>query len=91
MLPPELAAVMGTGAELLLPPLLMLGLGSRAVALAMFVFNIVAAVSYPDLSEAGLKDHISWGVMIAVIIAYGPGKASLDYLLQRRLGPRYAC
>jgi putative oxidoreductase len=63
--------------------LLALGLGGRWVALALFVFNIVAATSYPDISEAGIKDHILWGVLLAVVFFHGPGKLSIDYLLQR--------
>jgi putative oxidoreductase len=84
LLPPELAAYLGTAAELVLPPLLVLGIGGRAVALAAFVFNLVAATSYPDISEAGIKDHILWGALLAVTFFHGPGKLSLDYLILRR-------
>ena len=45
---PTLAAASGTVAELVLPVLLVAGLASRPTALALFVFNIVAVVSYPD-------------------------------------------
>jgi putative oxidoreductase len=69
---------------LCLPPLLALGLGSRAVALAAFVFNVVAATSYPDISEAGIKDHVLWGTLLAVTFFHGPGKISLDYFIVRR-------
>src|SRR5437867_1173716 len=48
-LPPELAAVLGTGVELVFPVLLVLGLGTRLSALMLFAFNIVAVISYPDL------------------------------------------
>jgi putative oxidoreductase len=84
LLPPALAAYLGTAAELVLPPLLVLGIGGRAVALAAFVFNLVAATSYPDISEAGIKDHILWGALLAVTFFHGPGKLSLDYLILRR-------
>jgi len=84
LLPPELAAYLGTAAELALPPLLVLGIGGRAVALAAFVFNLVAATSYPDISEAGIKDHILWGALLAVTFFHGPGKLSLDYVILRR-------
>ena len=84
LLPPELAAYLGTAAELCLPPLLVLGFGSRAVALAAFVFNIVAATSYPDISEAGVKDHVLWGALLAVTFFHGPGRISLDSLIARR-------
>lgn len=78
LLPPSVAAVVGTASELTLPTLLLIGLGSRAAALALFVFNIVAVVSYPDLSDAGLQQHILWGALMLVIAFYGPGKWSID-------------
>jgi putative oxidoreductase len=81
---PEVAAALGTTAELGLPVLLAVGLGSRAAAAALFVFNIVAVVSYPDLSDAGLKDHMLWGALMLVTLFYGPGRISLDYWLGRR-------
>lgn len=85
LLPPDIAAWLGTAAELGLPPLLALGIGGRAVALALFVFNVVAATSYPDLSAAGLKDHILWGALLAVTFFHGPGRLSIDHLLRRYL------
>ena len=84
LLPPELAAYLGTAAELGLPVFIALGLGTRFAALALFLFNIVAAVSYPDLSELGLKDHQMWGLLILVTLLHGPGKLSLDHLVQKK-------
>ena len=86
LLPPTVAAYLGTAAELGLPVLLALGLGTRFAAVALFAFNIVAVISYPDLSDAGLKDHMLWGALILVTFFYGPGRISLDALLQRRAG-----
>jgi putative oxidoreductase len=86
LLPPAVAAALGTCAELGLPVLLVTGLGTRFAAAALFVFNIVAAISYPDLSAAGLKDHVLWGALLLVLFFYGPGKFSVDHLLARRLG-----
>lgn len=83
-LPPQVAAWLGTAAELGLPVLLLFGIGTRAAALALFVFNIVAATSYPDLSAAGLKDHILWGALLLVIAVYGPGKIAADRWLGAR-------
>jgi len=83
LLSPTLAAYLGTAAELLLPVFLLLGLGTRYAALALFVFNIVAVVSYPDLMAAGLKEHQVWGLLLLVTVCHGPGKLSLDYLIGR--------
>jgi len=84
-LPPEIAAYLGTGAELLFPVLLVLGLGGRFAAMGLFVLNAVAVISYPDLSEVGLKDHQYWGLLLLVTALHGPGKLSLDHLLRRKL------
>ena len=86
LLPPAFAAVLGTGAELGLPVLLLMGFGTRFAALALFAFNLVAATSYPDLSAAGLKDHILWGALLLVLVVYGPGRLSVDHLLVRGKG-----
>jgi putative oxidoreductase len=84
LLPPAAAAALGTAAELGLPLLLLAGFGTRLAALALFVFNIVAVISYPDLSDAGLKDHMLWGALMLVLAVYGPGRISLDDWLARR-------
>jgi putative oxidoreductase len=84
VLPPHLAAYLGTGAELLLPVFLILGLGGRMAAAALFVFNIIAILSYPDLSAVGLKDHQYWGLMLLVTLFHGPGKLSVDHWLRSR-------
>ena len=84
VLSPAAAALLGTAAELGLPMLIVAGLGTRFAALALFVFNLVAATSYPDLSDAGLKDHVLWGTLMLVLAVYGPGTFSLDRLLTRR-------
>jgi putative oxidoreductase len=84
VLSPQVAAVLGTTCELGLPVLLALGIGTRAAAIALFLFNIVAVISYPDLSDAGLKDHYLWGALMVVIAVYGPGRLSVDHWLARR-------
>ena len=81
LLPPEAAAYLGTGIELLFPVLLVLGLGTRFSALVLFAFNIVAVVSYPELGEVGLRDHQTWGLLLLVTLLHGPGKLSLDHLI----------
>ena len=85
LLPPEVAAFMGTGVELFFPVLLALGLGTRFAAFVLFVFNIVAAASYPDLGAVGLKDHQTWGLLLLVTLLHGPGALSLDRLIGRRI------
>lgn len=84
LLPPGIAAFVGTFAELVFPVLLALGLGGRFAAFALFIFNLVAVASYPDLGAAGLEQHKVWGLMLLVCLLHGPGAWSLDHLLVRR-------
>lgn len=84
LLPPVLAAYLGTGAELILPVLLVLGLGGRLAAAALFVFNIVALISLPEVRPVDLINHQLWGLMLLFPILYGPGKISVDHFIRRR-------
>lgn len=81
LLAPLPAAVLATGIELTIPVLLALGLGTRVSAAILFVFNAVAVIAYPDISEAGVMQHQLWGVLLLILVAYGPGRWSLDTLL----------
>lgn len=85
-LSPETAAFLGTGAELVLPVFLALGLGGRFAAFALFVFNVVAVISYPELEGAGLEQHYVWGILLAVTLLHGPGTLSFDHLIARFVG-----
>lgn len=89
VLPPELAAVVGTFGELFFPILLWLGLFTRFGALGMSAVNIMAVVSYAYVLlapgyEGAIAQHVLWGFMLIVLIVYGPGRFSLDYLLFNR-------
>ena len=87
LLAPGFAAVLATAVELVTPVLLVAGLGGRLTAIALFAFNIVAAIAYPDISVAGLKDHYLWGALLLVLIFHGPGKISLDRFIAKRFNP----
>jgi len=78
LLPPELAAWLGTGAELVLPVLLALGLGGRLAALGLFVLNAVAVVSLMDVADAALQQHVFWGCLLVALVLWGPGRWSID-------------
>ena len=84
VLSPQLAAIMGSAGELLLPVLLCLGLAGRFGAAGLFVVNAVAVVSYPDLSELAYADHLLWGCLLLVTVFHGPGRLSVDHWLQAR-------
>lgn len=85
LLPPALAALMGTAGELALPVLLVLGLGGRFAALGLFVVNAVAVVSLSEIAPAALQQHIFWGSLLAGLAIYGPGAWSLERFIWPRL------
>jgi putative oxidoreductase len=87
LLPPELAATLGTAVELCGPVLLGLGLFGRGSAAILFLFNIVAVISYPDLGAAGIEQHKVWGIMLLVSLLHGPGKWSVDAFIKHRFFP----
>lgn len=80
LLPPAWAAVSGTAGELLLPVLLVLGLGGRLAALGLSVVNAVAAISLPDIAPAAWQQHLTWGALLAALVLSGPGRWSVDRL-----------
>ncbi|MGF1779742.1 DoxX family protein [Vibrio nomapromontoriensis] len=85
LLPWQLAAYMGTAAELILPVFLALGLLCRPMAAILFIFNITAVVSYPVLWEQGFYDHQLWGLMILIIVVWGPGPLSIDKIIRNAI------
>ncbi len=84
LLPPEAAAYLGTGIELTMPVLLALGLGARLAAFVLFVFNIVAVISFPEIGGTGLQLHQLWGILLLVVLTRGPGRISIDHYIAGR-------
>jgi len=81
------SAYVASYAELGLSLLLVIGLFSRPAALALFILNAVAAYSLSQTdfaSAAGQWQHITWGVIIAVIFTFGPGALSIDKWLSNK-------
>lgn len=90
LLPPELAAVVGTAGELVFPVLLVLGLFGRLSAVGLFAVNAMAVISYAHVLfsegfEAAIGQHYLWGFMLAMLAIYGPGGWAADRLLGPRL------
>ncbi|MDX1697731.1 MAG: DoxX family protein [Thiohalobacterales bacterium] len=83
-LSPDVAAYLATGVELIFPVLLAIGLMGRFSAGVLFVFNIIAVISYPSLNPAGLVDHYVWGIMLLIPFLHGPGKISVDHFIRQR-------
>jgi putative oxidoreductase len=93
LLPPYLAAVVGTFGELFFPVLIVLGLGGRIGPLGLFAVNLMAVISYAHVLlsegfEAAIGQHILWGFMLLVLAIYGNGTWSADRLLKQPAAPR---
>ena len=80
VLPPELAATLAATAEHVL--LLLLGLASRLSAFALLSMTLVIQVFVYPLAW---PIHGLWAALLLYLMARGPGAASLDHLLTRRL------
>ena len=82
--PLTMAFLAGLG-EVVLPVLLVLGLGTRFAALGILGMTIIIQLTVPD----GLINfHLPWFAMALALVVYGAGSLSLDRLIGRALGAR---
>jgi putative oxidoreductase len=79
---PELVAFLSGSGEILFPILLVLGLATRFAALGLLVMTLIVELTVPD----GWPIHITWAAMALGIMAWGPGRLSLDHILGRLFG-----
>jgi putative oxidoreductase len=82
LLSPEHAAYLATTIELGGSFLLAIGLGGRWAALSLFGLNIVATMSYGQLSETARQEALYWGILFLYFVLHGPGLLSVDTLLR---------
>lgn len=75
---PEVVAHLVGIAEITFPILLVLGLGTRFVALALLVMTGVVQLTVP---EGWANFHLPWASMALSIMALGPGPLCLDGLV----------
>ncbi|WP_119302151.1 DoxX family protein [Dongia deserti] len=82
LLPPQVAAYMAATIELTTPAMLVLGLFTRpAAAVLLGMTAVIQIFVYP----MAWPTHIQWAAMLFVLLARGPGKLSLDWLIWRHL------
>lgn len=78
LLPPELAAYMGTAVELGAPVLLVLGLFARLGAAALLVMTLtIQFLVYPE----NWPEHLMWASILAYVLSRGAGAMSIDRLI----------
>ncbi len=80
---PTLLAPMDAVMEIVLPILLVLGLGTRFAALGLLVMTGVIELVVPD---GWANFHLPWAGLALAIIALGAGPLSLDHLIARMMG-----
>ena len=78
-LDPNTAAVLGTGAEIVLPAMLALGLFGRFAAAGLLVMTAIIEFAIPYPSDS----HYFYMLLLAVPFIRGPGQLSVDYLLKK--------
>jgi putative oxidoreductase len=81
ILPPRLAAWLGTLNEFFCSWMVMLGLGARLGAAALLALTAVIQFAvYPG----NWAEHLLWASLLAYVLTRGPGPISIDHLIDRR-------
>ena len=81
---PAVTAFLAGSAEIIFPLLLVLGLGTRFAALGLLFMTGIVELTVPE----GWPIHITWAAMALAIMAWGPGRPSIDHALGRLPGLR---
>jgi putative oxidoreductase len=58
--------------------LLVLGFATRFAALGLLFMTLIVELTVPD----GWPIHITWAAMALGIMAWGPGRVSIDYFVR---------
>ncbi len=78
LLPPEIAAYMGTAVELFAPILLVSGLFARLGAAALLAMTLtIQFLVYPG----NWPEHLMWASILAYVMTRGAGTLSLDRII----------
>ncbi len=77
---PDTLAVLDSVAENVLPILLIIGLATRLSALGLLIMTGVIEFVVP---EGWANFHLPWAAMAVSIVAIGPGRLSLDHLIDK--------
>jgi putative oxidoreductase len=78
--PAVMAFLSGCG-EIMFPVLLVLGLATRFAALGLLAMTLIVELTIPE----GWPMHITWAAMALGIMAWGPGRFSIDFWLQKTI------
>jgi putative oxidoreductase len=79
---PALMAFLSGCGEITFSVLLVLGLATRFAALGLLFMTLIIELTVPD----GWPIHITWAAMALSIMAWGPGRVSVDHMVGRIFG-----
>lgn len=83
-LPANVAAVVGTGSELIFASLIAIGLFTRLGAFVLILMTALIELTYVQST-----DHIHWGILLMVLLIQGGGRLTVDYYARKKyLGDR---
>jgi putative oxidoreductase len=78
LLPPEIAAYMGTTVELCAPVLLVFGVFARLGAAALLVITLtIQFLVYPE----NWPEHLMWASILTYVLSRGAGALSIDRIV----------
>lgn len=85
VLPPDIAALLGTTVEIVGAVALILGLGARLGAVALLgLVAVIQLFVYPD----NWSEHLLWASVLLFVLVRGAGAWSLDHLIARSFARR---
>lgn len=80
LLPPAIAAYLGTAVELAAPWLLITGFATRLGAAALLGMTLtIQLFVYPE----NWSEHLMWASLLIYLLTRGPGPISVDHLIRR--------
>lgn len=90
LVPPEISWQIATWSELIVPVLLVLGLGTRFASVSLIVLTVVAWASVHagngyNVCDNGFKLPLIYLVMFVPLLLNGAGKLSLDHWIAGRM------
>jgi putative oxidoreductase len=78
---PAVMAFLSGCCEILFPVLLVFGFATRFAALGLLFMTLIVELTVPD----GWPVHITWAAMALGIMAWGPGRVSIDHWLRQKI------
>ncbi|MFN4089102.1 MAG: DoxX family protein [Alphaproteobacteria bacterium] len=82
---PALMALLAGVGEIVLPILLVLGFGTRLAAFGILMMTAIIQLTVP---EGWANFHLPWAAMALALMAFGPGRLSVDHMLATVFGGR---